>query len=90
MKTLVLKSVLPAFSMLLAVGGAISSQKPASKKLVNETGWINLVGSPCHTSKQCRTEIGTACTLFYNGQYRAVLGKDSNMVCNRELYEIPQ
>lgn len=90
MKTKILKMVLPAFVLMLAVFGAFAFKSAESKALLApETGWINLPGQPCAIPVECdNTPSDFICQAFHNGMLRQAFGKTSEQppVCNKILY----
>src|SRR5690606_2308984 len=90
MKTKILKMVLPAFVLMLAIFGAFAFKSAGDKALLlPETGWINLPGQPCLTTVQCDTTPSDfVCEVFHNGELHQAFGKTSEEppICNKTLY----
>jgi hypothetical protein len=92
MKTKILKLVLPAFVLMLAVGSAYAFKFEENKALLApKTGWINLPGEPCAIEVQCSdTPSDQICTAIHNGNLYQAFGKNNPqiMICIQILFRI--
>ncbi len=93
MKAKILKTVLPAFVLMLAVFSAFAFKRAENKALLAlENGWINLSGQPCHVQVQCdNTTSPFVCKAVYNGVEHQAYGKVNPKVmsCTKILYRLP-
>ncbi|MGV3460261.1 MAG: DUF6520 family protein [Flavobacterium sp.] len=83
-----LKSILPVFTLVLAVFSAFAFKSADEKLLAPESGWINLPGLPCAIITQCDNTPGSVCTAVYQGSVYQAFGKEfpTAMFCNKILY----
>lgn len=91
MKTKILKMVLPAFIIMMAVLSAYAFKKAEKKELLAPTsGWISLPGQPpCSTEVMCDdVEKPLLCTVVHQGVNYQAFGITSvnPVTCNKLLY----
>jgi len=88
MKTIKMKSILPACIFMLAIVSAFAFKGAQESPLLTpDTGWINLPGQPCAIEVQCDNNPGPICTAIHNGVEYQAFGKTSEMplICTKVL-----
>jgi len=86
MKTNFFKIVMPAATILLAVGGSFASHASEKKTTINVPGYVILPGDPiCRNLTTCQNITATVlCTVIYQGNSYMAFSKQapSDMVCD--------
>ncbi|MBO3100271.1 DUF6520 family protein [Gelidibacter pelagius] len=93
MKSKILKMVLPAFVLMLAVVSAFAFESAQEKTLLApETGWINLPDLPCAVEVKCDNTIKPfMCTTVHtDGNTYQAFGKygSEDSPCIKPLYRL--
>jgi hypothetical protein len=92
MKTKILKLVLPAFVLMLAVVSAYAFKSVEDKALLApETGWLAIPGQPCDVQVECSTTPSDImCSAIHNGTSYQAFGKNNPniLICIKILFRI--